>query len=87
MVYIIYVKYLYIVHRKAGQKSFKKILKKLKKSVDKWVWLWYYNRAPLRKGALGVPKRHERTLKIKQRQDNKDPTILKRNLKEIKDNY
>ena len=70
---------------------YKNILKKnkkfFKKSVDKWGWLWYYNRAPLREGALEVSKRHKRTLKIKQRQDNKDPTILKRNLKEIKDNY
>ena len=28
----------------------KNFLKKLKKSVDKQEWLWYYNQAPLREG-------------------------------------
>ena len=40
--------------------------------------MWYYNRAPLREG-------RKRTLKIKQRRTNKDPTIL-REILEIKDN-
>ena len=33
-------------------KKLKKIFKKMKKSVDKWKRLWYYNRAPLREGLL-----------------------------------
>ena len=40
----------------------KKSSKKLKKGVDIWVQIWYYNWAPLREGS------EKRTLKIKQRQ-------------------
>ena len=57
IVYITYTKSPYIVHQKTGQKSLKKFLKKLKKSVDKAKVMWYYNRAPLREGAFRVPER------------------------------
>ena len=42
--------------------------------LDKGVALWYYTLAPAKTGV-------KRTLKIKQRRTNKDPTILKRNQK------
>ena len=56
------IKTQYLVHQKLVQKSLKKFLKKMKKSVDKPVLVWYYNRAPLREGALGVPKRVQTNL-------------------------
>ncbi|MDD6620227.1 MAG: hypothetical protein PUE75_03980, partial [Eubacteriales bacterium] len=56
----------------------KKLAKKLNKSVDKRIFLWYYCKALAREGTRGTDRESaKRTLKIKQRREKRNPIRFK----------